>query len=57
MNIIEVSLKKGLNFGCDGIFGGKKKVIGITCGQSQETLRRRAGLAYQTQTPQAGVPA
>ena len=33
--------------GYTDVFGGKKKVIGITCGQSQETLHRWAGLASQ----------
>jgi hypothetical protein len=39
--------KKGCQFwGYNDVFGGKKKVIGISCGQSQKTLHRLAGLAY-----------
>jgi len=35
--------KRGQFWGYNDVFGGKKKVIGIACGQSQETLHRRAG--------------
>ena len=37
--------KRAQFWGYNDVFGGKKKVIGITCGQSQETLHRWAGLA------------
>ncbi len=38
--------KRAQFWGYNDVFGGKKKVIGITCGQSQETLHRWAGLAF-----------
>jgi hypothetical protein len=37
--------KRAQFWGYNDVFGAKKKVIGITCGQSQETLHRWAGLA------------
>jgi hypothetical protein len=49
------SQKRAEFWGYNGIFGGKKKVMGVMCRQSQKTLHRRAGLAYDGQVLSRGI--